>query len=133
MRTIALVFLLIGFLSCNKKEYSKQVTWEYKYEVICDKSNDLFIRYVNTSGDESNVKSAPSGWVYSWTSTLMVDENGVPVENAWILGLRHLYVSACSNTTTSVSITTRIWRNGSKVVEQIKTGSEVTSISEGNF
>ena len=131
--TLLIVTLIFGILSCNKKEYSKQVTWDYKYEVTCDKSNDLFVRYIDLSGNEVNEKHAPSGWVYSWSSTFMVDENNNPVENAWMMGLRHLYVSGTNNNNDYTTITTRIWRNGVKIKEQIEKGSSVTCVSEGNF
>ena len=102
---IALTCLVIS--SCSKETGTKEVTYEYKYEVT---GGNYSLVYKNNNNYIEELPSVDSVWVYSWNQQLTVTKTEeIPVDlppNP----LRWLYISATNNNPTG-DITIKIYRN----------------------
>jgi len=102
---IALTCLLIS--SCSKETGTKEVTYEYKYEVT---GGNYSLVYKNNNNYIEELPSVDSVWVYSWNQQLTVTKTEeIPVDlppNP----LRWLYISATNNNPTG-DIIIKIYRN----------------------
>ena len=106
---IALTCLVIS--SCSKEPMdsgTKEVTYEYKYEVT---GGNYSVVYKNNNNYIEQLSSVDSVWTYSWTQELTVTNNTeeVPVD-LQPNPLRWLYVSATNNNQTG-NVTVKIYRN----------------------
>jgi PBP1b-binding outer membrane lipoprotein LpoB len=114
---IALTCLLIS--SCSKEPMdsgTKEVTYEYKYEVT---GGNYSVVYKNNNNYIEQLPSADSVWVYSWNQQLTVTKTEeIPVD-LQPNPLRWLYISATNNNQTG-DITVKIYRNN--IVVATKTG-----------
>jgi CRISPR/Cas system endoribonuclease Cas6 (RAMP superfamily) len=95
---------------------TKEVTYEYKYEVT---GGNYSVVYKNNNNYIEQLPSADSVWVYSWTQQLTVTKTEeIPVD-LQPNPLRWLYISATNNNPTG-DITVKIYRNN--IVVATKTG-----------
>lgn len=125
---ISLLALL--FTSCKKEPVTKQVTWEYRYEVYGSGSNDFSITLQNTDGNTQQWASVGSGWWYKWNQTLTVDQDNQPINDSY---MRWLYISAQDNSGSAGSVTVKIIRNGSVVNQNTSYGPFTIATAKGTY
>jgi hypothetical protein len=115
------------FISCDKAPTSKQVTWEYKYEVS-GTSGNYSVTIQNTDNNTQQWSSVGNGWWYKWNQTLTVDGNDTPLEGQ----TRWLYLSA-QNNNSSGDVTVKIYRNGKVVATNTSYGVYSIATVSGNY
>jgi hypothetical protein len=121
--------LVSTFFSCKKEPSTKQVTWEYKYEVTGVGSNDFSIILQNTDNNSQQWSNVSNGWWYKWSQTLTVDGNNVPLSNQ----TRWLYLSAQDNSGNAQSVTVKIYRNNQVVSQNTSYGPFTIATIDGSF
>ena len=125
---IALTCLVIS--SCSKEVLTKNVTYEYRYEVT---GGNYSVIYKNNNNYIEQLPSVDSLWVYSWTQELTVTDNAesIPVDlepNP----LRWLYISATNNNQTG-NITVKIYRNNVVVATNTGYGGYTIATISGEY
>jgi hypothetical protein len=126
MTMMALMMCLV-LSSCSKEDLTKEVTYNYKYEVS-GSGGDYSMTIQNTSDNTQQWSSVGNGWVYSWTQKLTVDGDGTPLENQ----TRWLYVSA-QNNNSSGDVTVKIYRNNVVVATNTGYGAYTIATVSGNY
>lgn len=124
---LALLAILLISGSCKKEPTTKQVTWEYKYEVT-GAFNDYNVLFQNTDNSNQQLWSVENGWQYKWNQTLTVDNNNNPLEEQ----TRWLYFSA-QNNNSSGNVTVKIYRNGIVVASNSSSGSWTSATVSGDY
>ena len=125
---IALTCLVIS--SCSKEVLTKNVTYEYRYEVT---GGNYSVIYKNNNNYIEQLPSVDSLWVYSWTQELTVTDNAesIPVDlepNP----LSWLYISDTNNNQTG-NITVKIYRNNVVVATNTGYGGYTIATISGEY